>query len=211
MWNTNEIILHTFSSMHKDLAGWSPSRCASKQRMKLESSWERAFDVFPLTFLLVAQQVAAIDASYRKLIPVQDTIFVREKTWVRNFLFVLSLVISHIITYFQEPKTNRRCLLQHCFCLRKCKAQWFRIYVSGESKENQILLRQLPGFFFAWKSFCFHDDFQFSKPEMLFQKKSSLNGHSFMGCIGDIYCAAISMRSLMVLSKLNSITLSIRV
>lgn len=154
MWNTNEIILHIFSCIHKDLAGWSLSRCASKQRMKLESSWERAFDVFPLTFLLVAQQVAA-DASYKKLIPVQDIIFVREKTWVRNFLFVLSLVSSHIIAYFQEFKTKRRCLLQHCFCLRKCKVQWFRIYVSEESKENQILLRQLSGFFLCRKIFLF--------------------------------------------------------
>lgn len=40
------------------------------------------------------------------------------------------------------------------------------------------------------KPFCFHDGFQFSKPTMLFQKKPSLNGCSFMGCIGDIYCAA---------------------
>lgn len=95
-----------FSSIHKDLVCWSPSRCAPKQRMKLESPCERAFDVSPLTFLLVAQEVAAIDASYRKVIPVQEIILVCEKTEVRNFLCVLSLVSSPIITYFQEFKTK---------------------------------------------------------------------------------------------------------
>lgn len=159
-----------FSSIHKDLVCWSPSRCAHKQRMKLESPCERAFDVSPLTFLLVAQEVAAIDASYRKVIHVQEIILVCEKTEVRNFLCVLSLVSSPMITYFQEFKTKRRCLLQCCFCLGTCKAQWFKIYVSGKSKENQTLLRQLPVFFFTWKPFCFHGDFQFSKLATFFGK-----------------------------------------
>lgn len=197
-----------FSSIHKDLVCWSPSRCAPKQRMKLESPCERAFDVSPLTFLLVAQEVAAIDASYRKVIPVQEIILVCEKTEVRNFLCVLSLVSSPIITYFQEFKTKRRCLLQCCFCLGTCKAQClcFR-----EIKRKSNFTKTIASFFLYMKTFLFSRWLSIFKTSNIFWKKSNLNGHSFMGCIGDIYCAAISTRSLMVLSKLNSVTLSISV
>lgn len=81
----------------------------------------------------------------------------------------------------------------------------------GEIKRKSNFTKTIASFFFTWKPFWFHSDLQFSKPATLFQKKSSPSGDSFTGCIDDIFCSAISMTSLMVLSKLNSTALSITI
>lgn len=64
-------------------------------------------------------------------------------------------------------------------------------------------------FFLTWKPFLFPGDLQLSKTAALFLKKSGLSRQRFKDCTDDIRSSALSMRSLMVLSKLNSTALSI--
>lgn len=53
--------------------------------MKLDSPCEKALNVFPLPFRLVAEEVADVDESFRKANPAQEVILVHEKTEVKNF------------------------------------------------------------------------------------------------------------------------------